>query len=142
MAIQLHHARSIVANALAEGRARDLKPLSVLVLDAGGHPIAFEREDGASNNRYQIAYGKAYGALALGIGSRALMARAETQPYFVSAAAAAIGGALIPVPGGVLVTDGDESVVGAVGVTGDTSDNDELAGVAGIEAAGFHAVTG
>jgi uncharacterized protein GlcG (DUF336 family) len=103
---------------------------------------AFEREDGASNVRFEIAFGKANGALALGIGSRALMARAEQQPYFIGAVAGAIGGALVPVPGGVLVQSSDVDVIGAVGITGDTSDNDEAAAVAAIEAAGLVAVTG
>jgi uncharacterized protein GlcG (DUF336 family) len=127
-----------VMRRMAEG----FKPLSVVVLDAGGHLTAFEREDGSSNMRYQIAYGKAHGALALGVGSRALMARAEQQPYFVAAAAAAIGGALVPVPGGVLIDDVDGTCIGAVGVTGDTSDNDEIAAVAGVESAGLAARTG
>jgi uncharacterized protein GlcG (DUF336 family) len=89
-------------------------------------------EDGASNNRFEIAFGKAYGALALGMGSRSLMARAEQQPYFISSAGAAIGGKLVPVPGGVLVKDTTGATVGCVGVSGDTSDNDELAAIAGI----------
>jgi len=90
--------------------------------------------------RFEIARGKAYGALALGIGSRAQMVRAESQPYFVTAAGAAIGGALMPVPDGVLVRDGDGRTIGAVGVSGDTSDNDEASAVAGIDAAGFQPV--
>jgi uncharacterized protein GlcG (DUF336 family) len=94
-----------------------------------------EREDGSSNNRFEIAFGKAYGALALGMGSRSLMARAEQQPYFVTSAAAAIGGRLIPVPGGVLVKDEAGIVVGCVGVSGDSSDNDELAAISGIKSA-------
>jgi uncharacterized protein GlcG (DUF336 family) len=110
--------------------------MTVVVLDAGGHVIAVEREDGSSNNRFEIAFGKAHGALALGMGSRALMARAEKQPYFIAAATSAIGGALVPVPGGVLVRDAD-LLIGAVGVSGDTSDNDEAAAVAGITAAGL-----
>jgi uncharacterized protein GlcG (DUF336 family) len=142
MSLTLDQARTIVAGVFAEAERRSLKPLSVAVLDAGGHLTAFERQDGSSNQRFQIAHGKAHGALALGVGSRALMARAEQQPYFVAAAAAAIGGALVPVPGGVLVEDADGATIGAVGVTGDTSDNDELAAVAGIEAAGFAAETG
>jgi len=115
--------------------------LSIVVLDAGGQVRAFEREDGASNARLEIAFGKANGALALGMGSRGLMARAEQQPYFIGAVAAAIGGALVPVPGGVLVQSADGEVIGAVGVTGDTSDNDEAAAVDAIEAAGLRAVT-
>jgi uncharacterized protein GlcG (DUF336 family) len=142
MSIGLDDARKMIAAARAAGAEHGFKPLSVVVLDAGGHVTAFEREDGSSNMRFQIAYGKANGALALGLGSRALMARAETQAYFVSAAAAAIGGALVPVPGGVLVRDSDGKVVGAVGISGDTSDNDEKAAVAGIEAAGFSADPG
>ena len=142
MTLTLDHARTMIAAARAAGRERGLQPLSVAVLDAGGHLLAFEREDGASNMRFQVAHGKAHGALALGIGSRALMARAEQQPYFVAAVGQAIGGALIPVPGGVLVRDADGRTIGAVGVTGDTSDNDEIAAVAGIEAAGFTPVTG
>ena len=139
MSIDLQTARTIVGRALAAARAEGLKPLTVVVLDAGGHLVAAEREDGSSNKRFEIASGKAQGALALGMGSRALMARAEQQPYFIAAATSAVGGSLIPVPGGVLVRDTAGSLVGAVGVSGDTSDNDETAAVAGIEAAGLRA---
>ncbi len=132
MSIGLETAKSITAGVRAAGRDHGLKPLTVVVLDAGGHVVSVEREDGSSNSRFEIAFGKAYGALALGMGSRSLMARAEQQAYFISAAAAAIGGRLIPVPGGVLVKDAAGSVVGCVGVSGDTSDNDELAAMAGI----------
>ena len=134
MSIGLETAKSITAGVRAAGKQHGLKPLTVVVLDAGGHVISVEREDGASNNRFEIAFGKAYGALALGMGSRSLMARAEQQPYFITSAAAAIGGRLIPVPGGVLVKDASGAVVGCVGVSGDTSDNDELAAISGIEA--------
>jgi uncharacterized protein GlcG (DUF336 family) len=99
--------------------------------------VSAERQDGASNNRFEIARGKAYGALALGMGSRALMQRAEQQPYFIAAATAAVGGQLIPVPGGVLVQEDTGVVIGAVGVSGDASDQDEATAVAGIEAAGL-----
>jgi uncharacterized protein GlcG (DUF336 family) len=139
MTIDLQTARTIVAEALAAARAKGFKPLTVVVLDAGGHLVAAEREDGSSNKRFEIASGKAQGALALGMGSRALMARAEQQPYFIAAATAAVGGALIPVPGGVLVRDTAGALLGAVGVSGDTSDNDETAAAAGIEAAGLQA---
>lgn len=141
-AIELSQARVIIASALERGRELNLKPLSVTVLDAGGNVKAFERQDGASNLRFQVAHGKAYGALGLGMGSRAIMARAEQQPTFVAAVNGAFGGALIPVPGGVLVRTSDGELIGAVGVSGDTSDNDELAAVAGIEAAGLVAETG
>jgi uncharacterized protein GlcG (DUF336 family) len=137
--IDLQTARALIEGSRAAGRDKGVKPLTVVVLDAGGHVVAAEREDGSSNKRFEIAFGKAHGALALGMGSRALMARAEQQAYFIAAAAAAIGGALVPVPGGVLVRDGDGVLLGAVGVSGDTSDNDEAAAVAGIEAAGLTA---
>jgi uncharacterized protein GlcG (DUF336 family) len=133
VSIGLETAKSITAGVRAAGEDHGLKPLTVVVLDAGGHVISVEREDGASNNRFEIAFGKAYGALALGMGSRSLMARAEQQPYFITAAAAAIGGRLVPVPGGVLVKDATGTVVGCVGVSGDTSDNDELAAISGIK---------
>jgi uncharacterized protein GlcG (DUF336 family) len=133
VSISLETAKSITAGVRAAGADHGLKPLTVVVLDAGGHVISVEREDGASNNRFDIAFGKAYGALALGMGSRSLMARAEQQPYFITSAAAAIGGKLVPVPGGVLVKDATGAVVGCVGVSGDTSDNDELAAVSGIK---------
>ena len=138
-AISLNDARTIVRNTLARGRELDLKPLSVCVLDAGGHLKAFEREDGASNLRFQIAFAKANGALGLGVGSRALMQRAEQQSYFVLAAGGVFDGGLVPVPGGVLVRDSTGALIGAVGVTGDSSDNDEIAAIAGIESAGYAA---
>jgi uncharacterized protein GlcG (DUF336 family) len=135
VSIGLEIAKSITAGVRAAGKDHGLKPLTVVVLDAGGHVISVEREDGSSNSRFEIAFGKAYGALALGMGSRSLMARAEQQAYFITAAAAAIGGKLVPVPGGVLVKDDSGSVVGCVGVSGDTSDNDELAAIAGVTSA-------
>ncbi len=134
--ISLEQARKIIAVTRTTGRAMNLKPLSVAVLDAGGHLLAFEREDGASPGRFDIAQGKAYGAVMLGMPGSAQMARAEEQGYFMAAVNGAFGGKVIPVPGGVLVM-ADGAVVGAVGVTGDTSDNDATAAVAGIEAAGF-----
>ena len=133
MSIGLETAKSITAGVRAAAKDYGLKPLTVVVLDAGGHVISVEREDGSSNNRFEIAFGKAYGALALGMGSRSLMARAEQQPYFITSAAAAIGGRLVPVPGGVLVKDATGAVVGCVGVSGDTSDNDERAAISGIK---------
>ncbi|SDT11280.1 Uncharacterized conserved protein GlcG, DUF336 family [Nocardioides scoriae] len=138
-ALDLDTARSIIAAARAHGSSAGFKPLTVVVLDAGGHVVAVEREDGASMKRFEIGFGKAYGALSLGMGSRSIMARAEQQAYFIGAVTAAVGGTLVPVPGGVLVRDEGGDLVGAVGVTGDTSDNDEAAAVAGIEAAGLTA---
>jgi uncharacterized protein GlcG (DUF336 family) len=136
--ITLDQAREMVAVARAKGREMGLKPLSVAVLDAGGHLLAFEREDGASPGRFEIARGKAHGAVMLGMPGSAQMARAEGQAYFMAAVNGAFGGKVVPVPGGVLVMQ-DETVLGAVGVTGDSSDNDAAAAVAGIEAAGFEA---
>jgi uncharacterized protein GlcG (DUF336 family) len=137
MSIDLSSAREIVAAARAEGAERGFKPLAVVVLDAGGHLVAAEREDGSAIGRARIAHGKAYGALSLGIGSRAIMQRAEQQAYFVNAAAGALDGQLVPVPGGVLIRDSTGALVGAVGVSGDVSDNDEIAASAGVRAAGF-----
>jgi uncharacterized protein GlcG (DUF336 family) len=139
MSLKLASAQSIIADALAAGQQHGFKPLTVVVLDAGGHVIAAARQDGASNNRFEIAQGKAYGALALGMGSRAIMERAEQQAYFIAAATAALGGRLIPVPGGVLVRDNDGMIMGAVGISGDSSDNDETAASTAIEAAGLTA---
>jgi uncharacterized protein GlcG (DUF336 family) len=140
--MNLDLARQLIAGARESGTKRGLKPLSIVVLDAGGQVRAFEREDGASIARFEIAFGKANGALALGIGSRALMVRAEQQPYFIGAVAGAIGGALVPVPGGVLVQSVVGELIGALGITGDASDNDEAAAVDAIEAAGLVPVTG
>ncbi|BDW85818.1 GlcG/HbpS family heme-binding protein [Roseicyclus marinus] len=137
--ITLDAAREMIAVARAKGREMGLKPLSVCVLDAGGNLLAFEREDGASPGRFEIARAKAYGAVMLGMPGSAQMARAEAQAYFMAAVNGAFGGKVVPVPGGVLVLR-DGAVVGAVGVTGDTSDNDAAAAVAGIAAAGFEAL--
>jgi uncharacterized protein GlcG (DUF336 family) len=136
--ITLDQAKVMIDVARKTGRDMGLKPLSVVVLDAGGHVIAVAREDGASPGRFEIAQGKAYGAVMLGMPGSAQMARAESQAYFMAAVNGAFGGKVIPVPGGVLVMQGD-AVVGAVGVTGDTSDNDAAVAVAGIAAAGFAA---
>ena len=137
--ISLRKARTIVRKTLEKGREMELKPLSVVVLDTGGHVKAFEREDGASPGRFGIAQGKAYGAIMLGLGGTAQMARAESQAYFMAAMNGLYGGKVVPVPGGVLVRDSRGAVVGAVGVTGDTSDNDLAAAEAGIAAAGLTA---
>lgn len=132
--ISLNRARTIVRKVLAKGREEGFKPLSVVVLDTGGHLKAFEREDGASPGRFGIAQGKAYGAIMLGIAGTAQMARAEQQAYFMAAMNGVYGGKVVPVPGGVLVRDKRGNIIGAVGVTGDTSDNDVICAIAGIEA--------
>lgn len=139
MAISLEQAREIIRVAFETGAAQGMNPLSVVVLDAGGHLQAFERADGAAPGRFDIACGKAYGSVMLGIAGTAQMARAEAQAYFIAAAGGAFGGKMIPVPGGILVRDETGAVIGAVGVTGDSSDNDALAGKSGIEAVGLTA---
>lgn len=141
MTLTLDHARTIIQAAQRKAEELGLKPLTVTVLDASGATIALERQDGSSLMRPQIANGKAYGAIALGMGSRGIFKRAQEQPYFTDAMNELAKGALVPVPGGVLIKDGD-GIVGAVGITGDTSDNDETCAVAGIEAAGFTADAG
>ncbi|MEM9035513.1 MAG: heme-binding protein [Actinomycetota bacterium] len=135
--ITLDQARTIIAEAFAAGTADGMNPLAVVVLDAGGHLKAFERADGVPNRRFDVAFGKAYGAISIGLSSRKLGEAALERPHFVEGLGNAIGGALVPVPGGVLVRDGGGDLVGAVGISGDTSDNDEKAAVAGIEAAGL-----
>tara|TARA_B100000035_G_C20942792_1_gene528316 strand:- start:136 stop:576 length:441 start_codon:yes stop_codon:yes gene_type:complete len=142
MAISLSQSRAIIEGALAEGRVLDLKPLSVVVLDPRAAMVAMMSEDGVSQMRARIAHGKANAAIALGMGTRALMNRAEQQAYFIQAVNGVAGGDMVPVPGGVLIQDQEGALLGAVGISGDTSDNDEAAAIAGIEAAGLNAVTG
>jgi len=136
MYLPLEAARTILDAALSYAVENKLKPLVVVVLDSRGALKVSAAQDGTSLKRGEIALGKANGALGLGMGSRALMARAEQQPYFIDAATSAIGGSLVPVPGGVLIRD-QGAVIGVVGISGDSSDNDEAAAKAGIFAAGF-----
>ena len=123
----------------AKGKELKLQPLSVAILDQGGNLLSFERQDGAAPGRFEIAFGKANAAVMMGVPSSKMMERAEQQAYFVGALNGAYQGQFIPVPGGVLIKDKKGAIMGAVGVTGDTSDNDALAAVAGIEATGFTA---
>jgi len=135
--LTLDAAHKIIDAAIAKGREKKLNPLAVAVLDSRGCMKAFAAQDGTSLKRGEIAHGKAYGALSLGMGSRAIFKRAQEQPYFISAVNALVQGALVPVPGGVLILDTSGSLLGAVGISGDTSDNDEACAIAGIDAAGF-----
>lgn len=137
----LAQARKIADTALAFARERSFKPLSVVVLDARSQRKVVLTEDDSSLKRAEIAYGKAHGALAMGMGSRALMKAAADRPNFMAAAMHVADGALVPVPGGVLIR-ANGAIIGAVGISGDTSDNDEAAAVAGIEAAGLTADPG
>ena len=135
--LPLAAAERILDGVLAAGRAASLLPLTVAVLDSGGHLVAFRREDGSGILRAEIAIGKAHGALGMGIGSRIIRDRLKERPAFQSAIAAASDGRFIPVPGGVLVLDADGAAIGAVGVSGDASDKDEYAACEGIRRAGF-----
>ena len=136
MSLTLDQARAAIRGTFDAGAEAALNPLSVIVLDAGGNVLAFERQDGSSPGRFTIAHGKAYGAVMLGMPGTKQMERAESQHYFMTAANGAFGGAVIPVPGGILIKDGD-TVIGALGVTGDSSDNDADAGMKGLKAAGL-----
>jgi uncharacterized protein GlcG (DUF336 family) len=140
--LKLRAAQKIMSEALKAARVRELKPLAVAVMDERGALRALAAEDGASLRRAEVAMAKAYGSLAMGLGSRALYNRAAEQPSFIAAVTHAAGGMLVPAPGGVLIRDKRGNLVGAIGISGDRSDNDEAVAVAGIEAAGFIAETG
>lgn len=143
--ITLQQATTVVEAALRKGRETGCAPLAVAVLDDGGHLKAFAREDGAGIIRPQIAVGKAWGALGMGMGSRALARRVAEQPQqapFFAALNAMSDGRVVPAPGGVLIRDGAGAVIGAVGISGDASDKDEACALAGIEAAKLTGDTG
>jgi uncharacterized protein GlcG (DUF336 family) len=137
--LTLAKAQTVITTALAHSRQKSFAPMAVAVLDARGALKAYAAEEGTALRRADIAIGKAYGALSMGVGSRTLGKRAEERPHFIAAVTHAVGGTLIPVPGGVLIRGADKSIIGAVGVTGDTSDNDEAAALAGLAAAGLTA---
>jgi uncharacterized protein GlcG (DUF336 family) len=140
--LNLAKASVIVDSALAHARQQAFKPLTVAVLDAGGHLLAFKREDGSGILRPDIAHGKAWGALGMGVGSRAFVRRAATAPAFFVALSSASDGRVFPVPGGVLIRDSQGAIIGAVGISGDLPDNDEACAVHGIERAGLTADPG
>jgi uncharacterized protein GlcG (DUF336 family) len=140
--LNLTTATTISTRALAVGREICAAPLTVAVLDAGGHLVCLQREDGASLLRPQIAIGKAWGALALGKGSRAIAADAQQRPAFIGAVNNLADGSLVPAPGGVLIRDAQGEVIGAVGITGDTSDIDEQCAISAVEAVGLNADAG
>ena len=135
-------ANTIVEAALKRARELNTAPLAVAVLDETGQLKAYQREDQTSLLRTDIAVGKAWGALGLGRSSRVLGRVAEERPAFIQALSVMAGGRLVPVPGGVLIRAEDNTIIGAVGISGDTSDIDETCAVAGIEAAGLRADTG
>jgi uncharacterized protein GlcG (DUF336 family) len=135
--LPLAKANAIITTALQLGRDAKLLPLTVVVLDAGGKMVAMPCEDGSGIIRFDVAFGKAYGALGMGISSRLIRDRLKERPTFQAALATASDGRLIPVPGGVLVEDADGITLGAVGISGDTSDKDEYCAIEAIKAAGF-----
>ena len=135
--LPLTAAETIIDAAFAAGAGHGMLPLTVVVLDIGGHIVALKREDGSGIMRADVACGKAWGALGMGISSRTIRDRMADRPAFQGALAAVSQGRFVPVPGGVLVRDADGAVIGAVGVSGDTSDKDEYCAIAGISAAGL-----
>ena len=140
--LTLAQAQTILASTLAHAEKSGFKPLAIAIIDARGAQKAFAAQDGTSLKRGEIALGKAHGSVALGLGSRALHKMALERPYFIEAATHAVGGSLVPVPGGVLMRDGAGVLLGAIGISGDTSDNDEAAAIAGIISIGLVADTG
>ncbi len=135
--LTLEKANAIIEAAFIESKKLSLRPMSITILDCGGHLIAFQRQDGAGILRFDIAFAKAYGALGMGIGSRGLALRASQIPHFMDGAINASHGRLIPAPGGILILDTHDRIMGAAGLSGDTSDHDEQVGLAGIKAVGL-----
>ncbi|WP_343312793.1 heme-binding protein [Brucella sp. BE17] len=140
--LSLEQANAIIAGAFATAENQKLKPLAVSVFDAGGNLKAFQRQDGTSILRFEIASGKAFGALAVGTGSRWLHNQAKDRPHFLEGLSGVSGGRIVAVPGGVLIKNKEGEILGAVGISGDTSDNDEAAAIDGVEKAGFIADAG
>ena len=135
----LQQANQIIAGALAKSKASGFKPMGVAVLDDAGHLKAFAREDGASMFRFEVAQGKAWGAVGMGASSRTLMQRAKDNPNFFVSLAATSGGRFLPQTGAVLIKDAAGNVLGAVGASGGTGDEDEMICIAGVESAGLAA---
>lgn len=142
MTLTLDQASILVDAAMAEGRRHDFQPLCVVVLDAGAHMLALKRDERASISRPEIATAKAAGCLGMGFGGREIAKRAQAVPGFIAALNGIFPKGILPVPGGVLIRDAEGALIGAVGISGDTSDNDEICAVAGIIAAGLVADTG
>ena len=140
--VTLEKANLMIQNAINKAREIKINPIMVVLLDHRGAIKACLGEDGVSSLRFKIAHGKANGAFQMGMGSRALFNRAEQQAYFINAVNALTDGALVAVPGGVLIKDKNNNIAGALGISGDTSDNDEIAAVAGIESVGYIADIG
>lgn len=135
--LTLEQAQRIIAGALARSREQGFKPMGIAVVDEGGHLKAFARDDGASMFRFEIAQAKAWGAVGMGVSSRVLGQRAKDNPNFFVALAATAQGRFLPQTGAVLIRDGAGNLLGAVGASGGTGDEDELICAAGVEAAGL-----
>jgi uncharacterized protein GlcG (DUF336 family) len=135
--LSLDQANALITGAIAKALALQLKPLCIVVLDAGSNIMALQRQDGASVLRWKIALGKAAGALGVGVSSRKIADMAAERPAFVAALGSLAPQGLVPAAGGVIVIDAKRLITGAVGVSGDSSDNDELCALAGIAAAGL-----
>ena len=135
--LTLEQASIIVEQALSKGRELEFNPLTVAVLDSGGHLVAFKREDSSGILRPEIAIGKAWGSLGMGVSSRTLGKRLSERPVFVNALQVASHGRVFPVPGGVLILNQNQEIIGAVGISGDTSEKDELCAIEGVKAAGL-----
>ncbi|MCZ6509946.1 MAG: heme-binding protein [Alphaproteobacteria bacterium] len=135
--ITLEQANAMIAAGFEKGRELDLQPLTIVVLDDGGHLVSVQRQDRSGIMRFDVAFGKAWGSLGMGRSSRDMEGAVTQRPHFGDALTAVSGGRFVPVAGGVLAFDGDGIVAGAVGISGDNSDNDEICAIAGIEAAGL-----
>ena len=140
--IDKSNANKIIEAAIKKARDLDLNPIMVVILDDRGAIKACLGEDGVSPMRFKIAYGKANGAYQMGMGSRALFNRAEQQAYFINSVNNLADGNLVPVPGGVLIRDEENNIIGAIGISGDSSDNDEIAAVEALKTEGFNADPG
>ena len=141
--LNLDQASVIVDKSLEKGRQMKYPPLTVVVLDSGGHVKAAKRQDGCSLLRFEMAMGKAWGVLGMGFGGRELARRSQAMnPHFFNALSDMSGGRMVPVPGGVLIRDKSGDLLGSVGISGSVSDDDEICAVAGVEAAGLAPDTG
>ena len=140
--LTMKQALGIATSAVAEAQKSGMAPISVAVLDRGAHVLALLRDERASLGRPEIALAKAAGCLAMGFGGRELARRAERMPQFFTALATVLPQGMVPLPGGVLIRDASGEILGAVGVSGDTSENDEKCAVAGISAQALVADTG
>lgn len=136
MTLPIKTALTMIEDVFTDARSKDMVPMTVCIVDAGGAVIATAREDGSSPIRPKVAYGKAHGAAMMGMGSRALFKRAQEQAFFIQAMNALSDGALVPVPGGVLIRENGK-IIGAMGITGASSDEDEALAIAAIEKAGY-----